>query len=115
MKFNIDECATNQPSRVLEDTQLDEVDKIATIVLSATEEKTRSFASLIPHINFVIPDIFSDVVEQQTSLFSMLPKVIPNLKQASSARILILRHFKTRVRVFSNQGRMMRNIQRELF
>ena len=102
-----------KPSRVLEDMQLDEVDKIATIVLSATEEKTRPFASLIPHINFVIQDIFSDVVEQQISLFSMLPKVISDLKQASSARILILRHIKTRGRVFSNQRRMMWNVQRD--
>ena len=102
VKFNFDECATNQSSRVLEDTQLDEVDKIATIVLSATEEKTPPFASLIPYIDFVIPDIFSGVVEQQTSLFFMLPKLIPDLKQVLRARIIILQHFKTRGRVFSN-------------
>uniref|UniRef100_A0A2N9ES73 Uncharacterized protein n=1 Tax=Fagus sylvatica TaxID=28930 RepID=A0A2N9ES73_FAGSY len=107
VKFNFDECATNQSSRVLEDrvledTQLDEVDKIATIVLSATEEKTHPFASLIPYIDFVIPDIFSGVVEQQTSLFFMLPKLIPDLKQVLRARIIILQHFKTRGRVFSN-------------
>jgi hypothetical protein len=42
------------------------------------------------------------MVKYQTSLFVVLPKVIPNLKQVSSARIVILRHFKTRSRVFSN-------------
>jgi hypothetical protein len=64
--------STDQPSRVLEDMNLDEVDKIETIVLSATKEKPSPFASLIPYIDFVIPDIFSGVVEQHTSLFSML-------------------------------------------
>jgi hypothetical protein len=48
---------------VLEDMNLDEVDKINTIVLSVTKEKLSPFASLIPYIDFVIPDIFSGVVE----------------------------------------------------
>jgi hypothetical protein len=64
VKFSFDECATDQPSRVLEDMKLDEVDKIDTIVLSATKEKPSPFASLFPYIDFVIPDIFSGVVEQ---------------------------------------------------
>ena len=46
------------------------------------------------------------MVAHQNFLFVMLPKVIrdliPNLKQASNAKIVILRHFKTRGRVFSN-------------
>ena len=33
----------------------------------------------IPHIDFVIPNKF-DVEEFKVSLFSMLPRVIPNLK-----------------------------------
>ena len=95
MKFDCDECPTGQPSKVLKDTKLAKVDKIDTIVLSSIEEKTSPFDSLIPHIDFVIPNIFSDVVEHQISLFSMLPKVIPDLKLASSVIILIIRHFKT--------------------
>ena len=42
------------------------------------------------------------MVEHQNFLFVVLSKVIPNLKQASSAKIVILRHFKTRGQVFSN-------------
>jgi hypothetical protein len=115
VKFDCDKCATSQPSKVLKDTKLTKVDKIDTIVLPPIEEKTSPFDSLIPHIDFVIPNIFSDVVEYQISLFSMLSKVIPDLKQASSVRILIIRHFKTQGRVFSNQRRMMRNVQRDYF
>ena len=63
VKFNFDECATDQSSRVLEDMKLDKVNKIDTILLSATEEKTSPFALLIPYIDFVIPDILNDVVE----------------------------------------------------
>jgi hypothetical protein len=87
-----------------EDTKLDEVDKTDTMVFSAATavDKYASFASLISPIDFVIPELFNDVVKHQTCLFVVLPKVIPNLKQASSAKILILRHFKTRSRVFSN-------------
>ena len=65
VKINSDECATNQPSRVIEDMKLDEVDKIDTIVLSATKEKPNPFASLIPSIDFVIPNIFSGVVNNK--------------------------------------------------
>uniref|UniRef100_A0A2N9IPF0 Uncharacterized protein n=1 Tax=Fagus sylvatica TaxID=28930 RepID=A0A2N9IPF0_FAGSY len=79
-----------------EDTKLDEVDKIDTITFSAVENKYASFATLISHIDFVIPEIFNNVVEHQNFLFVVLPKVIPNLKQASSAKIVILQHFKTR-------------------
>ena len=85
-----------------EDTKLDEVEKIDTITFSAAENKYASFAILISHIDFVIPEIFNNVVEHQNFLFVVLPKVIPNLKQASSAKIVILHHFKTRGRVFSN-------------
>ena len=51
VKINSDECATNQPSRVLEDMKLDEVDKIATIVLFATEDKPASVTTLMSHID----------------------------------------------------------------
>jgi hypothetical protein len=37
--------------------QLDEVDKIGTMVFSIAEEKIVSFAILHPNIDFVIPDI----------------------------------------------------------
>uniref|UniRef100_A0A2N9E792 Retrotransposon gag domain-containing protein n=1 Tax=Fagus sylvatica TaxID=28930 RepID=A0A2N9E792_FAGSY len=85
-----------------EDTKLDEANKIDTITFSVAENKYVSFATLISHIDFVIPEIFNNVVEHQNFLFVMLPKVIPDLKQASNVKIVILRHFKTRGRVFSN-------------
>ena len=88
----------------MEDTKLDEANKTDTMVFSAATavDKYASFASLISPIDFVIPELFNDVVKHQTCLFVVLLKVIPNLKQASSGKILILRHFKTRSRVFSN-------------
>ena len=65
---------------------------------------------LIPHIDFVIPSEF-DVVEFKVFLFPVLLKVISNLKQVLFVSILILQCFKTRGRVFSNQRRMMREMQ----
>jgi hypothetical protein len=46
---------------MLEDTQLDEVDQIGTIVLSPSKEKPASFVTLIPHIEFIILDMFTNV------------------------------------------------------
>ena len=57
---------------------------------------------LILHIDFVIPKEFTDVMECKASLFSILPKVIPLLKQVLSIGVLILLHFKTRGQVVSN-------------
>ncbi len=99
-KFEFDDCANDQPS------MMEEVDKLDTMVHPVCQEKTASFTTLIPHIDFVIPNEFNDAVECKISLSSILPKVIPELKHVSSAKILILPHFKTRGRVFSNQGRM---------
>ena len=73
-----------------EDTKLDEADKIDTMMFFAVENKHSLFATLISHIDFVIPKIFNNVVEHQKFLFIVLPKVIPDLKQASSAKIVIL-------------------------
>ena len=69
---------------------------------------------LIPYIDFVIPEEF-DMVEFKVFLFSMLPRVIPDLKQVLLVSILILQRFKTRGRVFSNQRRMMRKTQEDYY
>ena len=69
---------------------------------------------LIPHIDFVIPNEF-DVVEFKVFLFPMLPKVISDLKQVLFVSILILQCFKTRGRVFSNQRRMIREMQENYY
>lgn len=45
---------------------------------------------LIPHINFVIPDKFDDVVNYKAPLFAVLPKVILELKKVPYAKIIIL-------------------------
>uniref|UniRef100_A0A2N9IKB6 Reverse transcriptase zinc-binding domain-containing protein n=1 Tax=Fagus sylvatica TaxID=28930 RepID=A0A2N9IKB6_FAGSY len=71
---------------VLEDTQLDEVDKIGTMVFSTAEENMVSFGTLHPNIDFVIPNIFIDVVDPKALLLFVLPKVVPAFKQASSSR-----------------------------
>ena len=75
----------------------DEVDKIDTdtMVFSASKKKHASIATPIRHIDFVIPDQFNNVIDSKNSLFFVLPKVTPDVKQASSVRILILQHLKT--------------------
>jgi hypothetical protein len=88
---------------------LAEIDKMGTMVFSATEDKLALFATLIPHIEFVIPDKYNDV-EFKVPLFSVLPTVVPELelKQVFRVKLLLLQHYKTRGRVFSNQKSMMR-------
>ncbi len=43
------------------------------------EDKVVSFSSPIPHIEFIIPDKFNDVMESKPPLFSVLPTVVPDL------------------------------------
>ena len=104
-----EEFIVEPKQQMFEDTQLDEVDKVGTMVSSAAKAKTVLFVILHPNIDFVIPDIFTDVTVPKTLLLSVFPKVVPTIKQTSSAQILILPHFKTRGRVFSNQRSMMRH------
>ena len=72
--------------------------------------KVQDEIMLIPHIDFVIPNEFN-LMEFKVFLFSMLPKVILDLKQVFLVNILILQCFKTQGRVFSNQRRMRREIK----
>lgn len=76
VKFKFDEHATDQRSIVHEDKIFDEVAKIDIMVLPMVPKKMVSFAMLILHTNFVIPDEFNDVVEWNTFLFSVLSIVI---------------------------------------
>jgi hypothetical protein len=91
-----EELIVEPKQQVFEDTQLDEVDKVV------------SFSSPIPQIEFIIPNKFNDVNESKAHLFSVLPTVVPELKQVFRVRLLLLQHYKTRGRVFSNQRSMMR-------
>ena len=109
MKVKVVECASNQPSTVLEDLHLGEVEEVKTTMLPMVH-KVQEEIILIPHIDFVIPSEF-DVVEFKVFLFPVLLKVISNLKQVLFVSILILQCFKTLGRVFSNQRRMMREMQ----
>jgi hypothetical protein len=102
-----EELIVQHKQQVLEDTQLDEMEKIGTMVFSPAKEETVSFATLHPSIDFVILDIVMDVMVPKALLLSVFPKVVPTFKQASSAQILTLPHFKTHGRVFSNQRSMM--------
>ena len=77
-------------------------------------DKEVSFATSIPHIEFVIPDKYNYVMQSKVSLFFILSTVVPDLKQASNARIFIHRHFKTRGLVFSNKESMMQGAQLNL-
>ena len=99
-KVEIVECAFDQPSTVLEDLYLGEVEEVKTTMLPMVH-KVQEEIILIPHIDFVIPNEF-DVVESKVFLFPVLPKVISDLKRVLFVSILILQCFKTRGRVFSN-------------
>ena len=104
------ESTFDQPSMVHEDKQFVKVEKMDNIVLPMVQDKIM----LIPHNDFVIPEEF-DMVEFKVFLFSMLPRVILDLKQVLLVSILILQRFKTRGRVFSNQRRMMRKTQEDYY
>ena len=94
VKVEVVECASDQPSTILEDLHLGEVVEVKSIVLPMIH-KVQEEIILIPHINFVIPNEF-DVVEFKVFLFPVLPKVISGLKQVLFVSILTLQCFKTR-------------------
>ena len=89
----VDESAYHQPCMVHGDKQFAKVD---TMVLPMVQDKI-----VIPHIDFVIPNEFTKVRECKILLVSVLPEVIPELRQALRARVLILLHLKTRGQDFS--------------
>lgn len=61
--------------------------------------------NLFSHIKFVIPEKIHEV-EYRVYLFSMLPKSIPQLQQVLCAKVFIIHHFKTQVKVSPRQGSM---------
>ena len=113
VKVEVVKYASDQPSTVLEDLHLGEVEEVKAIVLPIVH-KVQEEIILIPHIDFVIPNEF-DVVEFNVFLFPMLPKVILDLKQVLFVSILILQCFKTQGRVCSNQRRMMQEMQENYY
>ena len=74
VRLEVVECASNQPSTVLEDLRLGEVKEVKTTVLPMVH-KVQEEIILISHIDFVIPNEF-DVVEFKVFVFPVLPKVI---------------------------------------
>ena len=113
VKVEVVECAFDQPSTVFEDLHLGEVEEVKTTVLSMVH-KVQEEIIPIPHIDFVIPNTFV-VVEFEVFVFLVLPKVISDLKQVLFVNILILQCFKTRGQVFSNQRRMMQEMQENYY
>ena len=113
LKVEVIECVSDQPFTILEDLHLGEVEEVKITVLPMVR-KVQEEITLIPHIDFVIPNKF-DVVEFQAFLFPMFHKVISDLKQVLFVSILFLQCFKTRSRVFSNQRRMMREMQENYY
>ena len=93
VKVEVVECAYDQPSIVLEDLHLGEVEEVKTTVLPMVH-KVQEEITLIPHIDFVIPNEF-DVVEFKVFLFLVLPQVILDLKQVLFVNVLIFQCFKT--------------------
>ena len=94
VKVEVVECASDQPSMVLEDLHLGEVEEVKTTLFPMVH-KVQDEIILIPHIDFVISNEF-DVVEFKVFLFPVLPKVVSDLKQVLFVSILILQCFKTR-------------------
>ena len=94
VKVEVVGCASNQPSIVLKDLHLGEVEEVKTTLFPMVH-KVQDEIILIPHIDFVIPNKF-DVVEFKIFLFSVLPRVIPDLKQVLLVNILLLQCFKIR-------------------
>ena len=90
MILEANEFAFDQPSMVHVDKQFAKVEKVDNIVLPMVQDKIMVF----PHIDFVIPNEF-DMVEFKVFLFSMLPRVIPDLKQVLLVSIVILQCFRT--------------------
>ena len=113
VKVEVVERTSDQPSIVLEDLHLGEVEGVKTTVLPMVH-KVQEKIILILHIDFVIPNEF-DVVKFKVFLFHVLPKVISDLKQVLFVSILIFQCFKTRDRVFFNQRRMMREMQENYY
>ena len=94
VKVEVVECTSIQPSIVLKDLHLGEVEEVKTTLFPMVH-KVQVEIILIPHIDFVIPNEF-DVVELKVFLFPVLSKVILDLKQVLFVSILILQCFKTR-------------------
>ena len=97
VKVEVVECASNQPSTILEDLHLGEVEEFKSTVLPMVHMVQEEII-LIPHINFVIPNEF-DMVEFKVFLFPVLPKMISDLKQVLFVSILILQCFKTALKL----------------
>ncbi|KAL0009876.1 hypothetical protein SO802_004984 [Lithocarpus litseifolius] len=93
VKVEVVERASDQPSTILEDLHLGDIEEVKTTLLPMVH-KVRDEIILIPHIDFVIPNEF-DLVEFKVFLFPVLPKVIPDLKQELLVSILIFQCFKT--------------------
>ena len=69
----------------------------------------------VQHIDFVFPEEFYGVMELKVILLSVLPRVISDLKEVLSTKVLILHHYKTWGRVFLNQGSIMQEHNQKLF
>lgn len=60
-------------------------------------DKTVSFATLSPHVDFVSPEKISDAVECKGCMFFLLPKVILDLKQVFKSEFQAFDTLKTRL------------------
>ena len=87
VKVVSNESATIKPFMIHEDLQVDEVHKIDTMV----QDKIVP----IQHIDFVFLEEFHVVMELKVILLSVLPRVISDLKEVLSTKVLILHHYKT--------------------
>ena len=82
------------------DKQLDEVEKVDTMVIQVK-------IVLILNIGFLISEEYHDVMECKALLFYVLLDVVAILWQALCARVLILLFFKTQGRVFFKHESMI--------
>jgi len=94
--------------------------EFSSIIQDANLYKNVLPTQIVPMIDFVIPDKFNDETRSGLHTRSWLPLTMNAKrhvskmcflmlwKQGKKPEILLLRHFRSRGRVFSNQRRMMR-------
>jgi hypothetical protein len=105
--------------------EIEEMEKSVPMLQHVPQDKDMSLAMMVPIIEFVIPEKFNVPIGEKDVPLSSWIQATKKIKNTPSQAfypvsrmlfkrpgILLLRHFKTRGRVFSNQGRMMRTVKR---
>ncbi|KAK9989308.1 hypothetical protein SO802_029547 [Lithocarpus litseifolius] len=99
----------------IEPVMIYEVDEHLQVEVQKIDTVVQDKIVPVQHIDFVFPEEFYDVMELKVILLSVLPRVISDLRKVLNTKVLILHHYKTRGRVFLNQGSIMQEYNQKLF